>query len=83
VSKGKEIIIDKQDNIPRIGIKGTRGVLKALGASGWVFLMIITPAQTRIKANKVPILVISPTTCPGTKAANSPTNKQKIKLEIL
>src|SRR5947207_5100209 len=70
VSPGKNTIINKQVPIPRIGTTGTNGVLKALGASGIFFLRINTPIQTRIKANKVPILVISPTTLAGTNAAN-------------
>jgi hypothetical protein len=70
----------RQVIIPRIGTSGTRGVLKALGASGIFDLMIITPIQTRMKANKVPILVISPTIRAGTNAANMLTNSMKRKL---
>ena len=54
--------MNKQVKIPSIGIKGTKGVLKARGASGFVFLNTITPMQTSINAKRVPILVISPTT---------------------
>lgn len=69
VSNGKNTIMNKQVRTPKIGTNGTHGVLKALGASGWVLRMTNTPIQTRIKANKVPILVISPTTRAGINAA--------------
>ena len=69
----KPTIINKQAIIPKIGINGTQGVLNSLFNSGFVFLKTITATQTRTKANKVPILVISPTISPGTKAANKPT----------
>src|SRR5215467_9172216 len=74
VSPGKKTIINKQVATPSIGTTGTKGVLNARGASGIFFLITSTPIQTRIKANKVPILVISPTTLAGTKAANKLTN---------
>ena len=74
VSPGKKTIINKQVPIPSTGTTGTKGVLNALGASGILFRNTSTPIQTRIKANKVPILVISPTTLAGTKAANKLTN---------
>ena len=80
VSPGKKTIINKQVPIPRIGTTGTNGVLNALGASGILFLNISTPIQTRIKANNVPILVISPTTLAGTKAANRLTNTRNNRL---
>src|SRR5690606_8190120 len=82
VSSGKNAIIKKHTRIPAMGINGTKGVRKALGASGIVFLRTKTPIQTRINANKVPILVISPTTLPGTKAAKMLTNKRKNKLDL-
>ena len=66
--------------MPKIGINGTKGVLKARGASGILFRIIITPTHTRINANSVPILVISPTTRAGTKAANRLTKSIKRKL---
>ena len=80
VSPGKNTIINRQVPIPRIGTTGTKGVLKALGASGIFFLSTSTPKQTRIKANKVPMLVISPTTRAGTKAANKLTNTRNNRL---
>jgi len=75
VSQGIKIIIPKQTKIPKIGIKGTNGTLKGRSAFGSVFLRINIPTHTIKNANKVPMLVISPTTFKGTKAANKPINK--------
>src|SRR6478672_2402697 len=74
--------MNKQVKMPNTGTRGTRGVLKARGASGFVFLNTITPMQTRINANSVPILVISPTTLAGTNAANKLTNIMNKKLDL-
>ena len=59
--------------MPSIGTNGTNGVLNALGKSGILLRMTQTPMQTRIKAKSVPMLVISPTTLAGTKAAKALT----------
>ena len=75
-------IIAEQTMIPKIGNKGTNGVLNFLGRSGSVFLKIITARQTKINANKVPMLVISPTTSPGIKAAKKPTNTKITKFAM-
>src|SRR6478672_8259954 len=80
VSRGRKTIMNKQVAMPSTGIKGTHGVLNALGASGSFFLKTITPIQTRMNANKVPILVISPTTLAGTKAAKRLTKSMNRKL---
>lgn len=75
-------IIIPQTIIPIIGTNGINGVLNPLGKSGLVFLKTRTPKQTKINANKVPILVISPTISIGTKAAKKPTNNRIIKLAL-
>lgn len=80
VSPGRNTIINKQVAIPKIGTTGTKGVLKALGASGIFFRITKTPMQTKMKANSVPMLVISPTTLAGTKAANKLTKTRNSKL---
>src|SRR5688572_5238226 len=80
VSIGRNTIINKQVAIPKIGIKGTIGVLNVLGSSGIFFRITHTPTQTSMKANNVPILVISPTTLAGTKAAKRLTKSIKNKL---
>ena len=59
-----------QQTTPAAGIQGTKGVLKLRGAWGCVRRTTITPKQTKAKANKVPMLVISPATlaaCGGVK----------------
>ena len=45
-----------------------------------VLRTINTPAHTKVKANSVPMLHISPATLAGTKAANRPTNTMKSRL---
>ena len=75
-------IIAKHTNIPKIGTKGTKGVLNSRFISGFVFLKTITEIQTKMKANKVPILVISPTISPGIKAANKPTMTKITRLAL-
>ena len=66
--------------MPKIGTSGTRGVLKARGRSGIFFRITQMPAHTNIKANKVPMLVISPTTRAGINAAKRLTNIMNKKL---
>ena len=77
VSRGRKAIMPKQTITPSTGTSGTNGVLKARGASGFDFLKIMTPIHTSIKANSVPMLVISPTTRPGINAAKMLTNIMK------
>ena len=72
----------KQTKIPKIGTNGTKGVLNSRFIFGSVFLKTITEIQTNMKANKVPILVISPTISPGTKAAKRPTITKIAKLAL-
>ncbi len=62
VSPGNAAIINTQETIPKIGTKGTNGVLNERGKLGCVLRNIIMPAHTSTNANKVPMLVISPTT---------------------
>lgn len=66
-------IIARQTIIPAIGTTGTHGVLNSRFKSGSVFRKTITEKQTKIKAKRVPILVMSPTMSPGMNAANRPT----------
>lgn len=68
--------------MPKIGTNGTSGVLKFLFKLGSLTRRIQTAAQTKINANKVPILVKSPATEPGTNAAKKPTNKNKIIFDL-
>src|SRR5688572_27828440 len=77
---GRKTIMNRQVTIPSIGIRGTIGVRKARGISGIFFRITHTPIQTNMNANNVPILVISPTTLAGTKAAKALTNNIKNRL---
>ena len=82
VSCGREKIIAEQMSIPRIGTSGTKGVVNGRTASGFFLRITQTPAHTITKANRVPMLVKSPATLPGTNAANRPTNTNKIMLDL-
>lgn len=75
-------IIAKQITAPKIGTRGTRGVLNGRSIPGDLRLNIHTPKLTNTKANKVPKLVKSPATLPGTNAANKPTKINKIQLDL-
>src|ERR1043165_2665860 len=75
-------IIAPHTTMPRIGTNGTHGVLNSRLRPGSVLRNTITAAQTSIKANKVPMLVISPTMSPGTNAANKPTKIRNIQLAL-
>ena len=80
VSNGRNTIMNRQVNTPKIGINGTSGVLNARGASGIFLRIMITPMHTSMNAKSVPMLVISPTTLAGTKAANMLTKSMNRKL---
>src|SRR3970040_2912587 len=56
VENSKRIIIYPQNSMPRIGITGTKGHLKARGWCGSLMRRIITAAATRQKARSVPML---------------------------
>lgn len=75
-------IMDAQTMIPKMGTRGTIGVLNCRGAFGFFTRNIQMPAQTRINANNVPILVISPTISPGINAAKAPTKTKNNKFDL-
>ena len=60
VSRGNDAICKKQIDAPRIGTRGTHGVLKGRLISGLDFLSTSTLIQTIIKARRVPIETNSP-----------------------
>ena len=76
VSHGNEAICAKHIKMPRIGNKGTKGVLKGRGVSGLVRRSTITLPQTITNASNVPIDTSSPNNPignkPATTAANAP-----------
>ena len=55
---------------------GSAGTVKPRGMSGRRTRMIHTPAQTSMKANSVPMLVISPTMFSGMKPAKAAVRKK-------
>lgn len=73
LSIGREAINNTQTITPKIGIRGTKGVLKGLSNSGLVLRNTKIPIQTKAKANRVPILTIWPKSEIGTKPAKSET----------
>ena len=75
-------IIAAQTITPKVATTGTAGVLNGLGISGCFTRMIHTPIQTRINANNVPILVISPTISAGIKPANKADITKNIRLDL-
>lgn len=78
VSPGKVNITASEVKIPIIGMNGNSGVLKGLCTSGFLYLKISTPAQTKTKANKVPIETNSPNRLIGNKPAISMAKKPVI-----
>src|SRR6202048_1978393 len=68
--------------IPRVETTGTAGTRNPRSRSGRRARMIQTPAQTRMKANSVPMLVISPVTSAGTKAASKPVKTKKSMFDL-
>ncbi len=77
VRLSSDTIIPLQIRIPRIGTRGTMGVRNGRAREGSERRMIITPMQTRTKANSVPMDVRSPAREPGINPANRPDkNKQ-------
>ena len=77
-----DTIMAEQTKIPKIGTKGTKGVLNGRTRVGSFFRMIKIPRHTNTKANKVPIDVKSPATLPGTNPANNPTKTKRIKFDL-
>src|SRR5579864_5711753 len=69
----REYIRAKFTIIPRIGTSGTHGVRKGRGICGLVRLITNTALQTMTNANRVPMLVMFPTTESGNSAENGAT----------
>src|SRR3954451_13303778 len=78
----KPKIMAVQTTIPTVAVKGTAGVLNWRCASGFFTRIIHTPAHTSIKANSVPILVISPTTSAGINPANKDAKTKNIMFDL-
>src|SRR5690606_21327908 len=80
LSIGSDAIIAIHTTIPSIGTNGTRGVRKGRGVSGLVLRSTIIPAQTNVKANKVPMLTMCPRSATGTKPEKILTKTINIRL---
>src|SRR5579863_3424846 len=76
-----EYIMAKFQTMPRIGTSGTSGVRNGRGVSGCARRITQTPAHTMTKANRVPMLVISPTTESGRKAEKGDTKSMNKRFE--
>src|SRR5262249_47299773 len=68
--------------MPIVAMTGTAGTLNARSRSGRFLRMIHTPAHTRMNANSVPMLVISPTMSSGRNAANSDVNTKNSRFDL-
>ena len=68
--------------IPMMATNGKAGTVKPRVRSGRRTRMIQTPAQTRMNAKSVPMLVISPTMSSGMKAANSPVKTKNSMFDL-
>src|ERR1700730_7618672 len=68
--------------IPSIETTGTAGTRNPRSRLGLRTRKIQTPAQTRMKANNVPMLVISPVTSAGTKAASKPVKTKNSMFDL-
>ena len=68
--------------MPRIATTGSAGTVKPRGMSGRRTRMIQTPAHTRMNANSVPMLVISPTMLSGKNAANTAVKTKNSQFDL-
>src|ERR1700722_8532254 len=73
-------IMAEQMTPPRMGTRGTSGVLKGRLRVGSFLRRMITPMQTSTNANSVPMEVRLPATVPEQKADSSPTKTNRIML---
>src|SRR5437762_5987589 len=80
-SKPRPAIIARQTRAPSGATIHTAGVLNGAFAI-FLFRIIKMPMHTNTKANKVPILVISPTTLSGINAANKETKTKNTHCDL-
>src|SRR5262244_1724562 len=67
---------------PSVDTSGTAGTRNARGNSGRRLRKIHTPMHTSTNANKVPMLVISPTISSGRNAANRPVKTKNSAFDL-
>src|SRR6185437_7422052 len=82
VIPGKLYIHQRENNMPRIGTRGTHGVLNGRGKSGLRRRNTHTPAETMANASRVPMFTMSPSWLMGSDAASSATKKPTLIVEI-
>src|SRR5664279_515557 len=82
VSPGRLAIKASEITIPRMGTRGTSGVLKGRCSSGRRTRRIHTPAHTITNASNVPMLTSSPRIPMGTREAKMATNSPTVMDEI-
>src|SRR2546423_5763966 len=70
-------IMALQVTMPSVATNGAAGTRNPRSSSGCFTRMIHTPAQTRMNANNVPMLVISPVTSAGPSGAGGPGENKK------
>src|SRR6185437_51801 len=75
-------IHQRENNMPRIGTRGTHGVLNGRGKSGLRRRNTHTPAETMANASRVPMFTMSPSWLMGSDAASSATKKPTLIVEI-
>src|SRR2546428_677644 len=68
--------------MPSVQTTGTAGTRNPRSSSGLRTRMIQMPAHTKINANSVPMLVISPVTSAGTNAARTPVKTKNNILDL-
>ena len=75
-------IIAPHTNTPAPATTQTAGTLKPRGSSGRRTRSITTPMQTRMKANSVPMLVMSPTMSSGMNPPNSAVKTKNVQFDL-
>src|SRR5260370_37273159 len=75
-------IMALQVMMPRVATSGAAGTRNARSSSGCFTRMIHTPAQTRMNANNVPMLVISPVTSAGGNTRGAAGGKKEKQFEF-
>src|SRR5689334_15153391 len=68
--------------MPSVDTTGSAGTTNPRAMSGRRFRMIQTPRHTRMNANSVPMLVISPTMSSGMNAANNDVNTKNSMFDL-
>src|SRR5215472_15537704 len=82
VTPGRLYIHQRENSTPRIGTKGTHGVLNGRGKPGLRRRSTHTPAETMANASSVPMFTMSPSWLIGRDAASRATKNPTLSVEI-